>query len=119
MAKVEEMLQGQKKRFWVSALVFARCLKKLRAKIVFATLSSSIVSIWKENEEKEQLYKMTQHFEDVSGIVPCAVPCAGQGFPLCSPFTEQGQQHCDPGTCADTKGSTLGAMRRCHNTAVP
>ena len=37
MAMVEEMLQGQKKRFWVSALVFARYLKKLRAKIVFAT----------------------------------------------------------------------------------
>lgn len=55
MATVEEMLQGQKKRFWVLALVFARCLKKLRAKIVFATLSSSIVSIWKENEEKQQL----------------------------------------------------------------
>lgn len=118
MAMVEEMLQGQKKIFWVLALVFARCLKKLRAKIVFATLSSSIVSIWKENEEKQQLYEMTQHFEDVSGIVQ-AVPLTGQGFPLCSPFTEQGQQHCDPGTCAATKGSTLGAMRCCHNTAVP
>ena len=63
MAMVEEMLQGQKKIFCVLALVFARCLKKLRAKIVFATLSSSIVSIWKENEEKQQLSKMTQHFE--------------------------------------------------------
>ena len=118
MAKVEEMLQGQKKIFWVLALVFARCLKKLRAKIVFATLSSSIVSIWKENEEKEQLYKMTQHFEDVSGVAQ-AVPCAGQGFPLCSPLPEQGQQHRDPGTCAATKGSAPGAVRRCHNPAVP
>lgn len=36
MTMVDEMLHGEKKRFWV-VLVFARCLKKLMAKIVFAT----------------------------------------------------------------------------------
>ena len=51
MAMVDEMLHGEKKRFGV-ALVFARCLKKLRAKIVLATKRSSIVSIWKENKEQ-------------------------------------------------------------------
>lgn len=36
MTMVDEMPHGEKKRFWVG-LVLASCLKKLMAKMVFAT----------------------------------------------------------------------------------
>lgn len=77
-------------------------------------LSQSGRKTRKSNSSKRWLNILS----DVSGVAQ-AVPCTGQGFPLCSPLTEQGQQHRDPGTCAATKGSTLGAVRCCHNPAVP
>lgn len=44
MANVDEMLHGEIKMFWVE-FDFSICLRRLRANMVFAMESSSIVSI--------------------------------------------------------------------------